>query len=312
MLVRTKRLTASEIQEIQDGGNISTPSSKKRKRSVPQVSPAIKWLFTLNNYTSDDVELLANSELKTVPVMIFQSEVGEEKGTPHLQGYLEFKVKKRPLNLYADVLGHKRTSWLAAKGSREQNVAYCSKDDTHDGKIRYQRGLPRPLVMITREQMRESQLAIADDYKVVEDPVFGREIHWYWESEGGWGKSILCKYMVHQMKAVLLGGANKDALYGIASYVEKHGEGPPIVIFDIPRVNKGGISYQTLEYIKNGMFFNGKYESGMVLFNSPHVIVFANIEPDYDKLSVDRWSVKELKKIPEAGSAASILSDNES
>ena len=105
--------------------------------------------------------------------------------------------------------------------------------------------------------------------------------------------------MVDCMGAILIGGANKDALYGITQIVQKNGVGPGIVIFDIPRVNKGGISYQTLEYIKNGCFFNGKYESGMVRFNSPHVIVFSNVQPEYKLLSSDRWCVKELKTPPD-------------
>ncbi len=291
-------MTESEIQEIHDGGSTSTPS-KKRKRATKQVAPAKKWCFTLNNWTPSDVDVFEDTEHDAVPVMIFQSEIGENK-TSHLQGYLEFETKRRPIDFYGVLLKHKRTHWEVARGTREENVAYCSKDDTWDKNLRYRRGLPQELMKLTRDHMRANQLAIADDYKDPEDPLFGREIHWYWEAEGGWGKSILTKFMVHNMGAILLGGANKDALYGIAAYVQKNGEGPPIVIFDIPRVNKGGVSYQSLEYIKNGMFFNGKYESGMVMFNCPHVIVFANSEPEYEKMSSDRWSVKELSRTGQA------------
>ncbi len=260
-----------------------------------QISPAKKWLFVLNNWVREDVDVLQTKALKEVPVLIFQSEVGEN-GTPHLQGYLEFKSKKRPKDFYAVLLGHERTHWDKARGTREENVAYCSKEDTYDGEIRYRRGLPDELVLMERADMRTDQLEIADKYQMAEDPKFGRKIHWYWESEGGWGKSILTKYMVHQMGALLLGGANKDALYGVASYVQKHKQGPPIVIFDIPRINKSGLSYQSLEYIKNGCFFNSKYESGMCLFNSPHILVFANDEPEYESLSKDRWQVEQLKE----------------
>ncbi len=285
---------SDEIQEIQGGGNTRSPPAKKRKR-VPQIAPAKRWCFTLNNWKDPDCDVLGQSSATDVPVLIYQSEVGEND-TPHLQGYFEFKTKKRPVGYWSPLFKHKRTHYAVAKGTREQNVEYCSKADTHDGRVRYTRGIPPPLQKMDREDMRENQLAIADDYIIPENAKFGREIHWYWEEEGGWGKSILCKYMVDQMGAILLGGANKDALYGIAGMVKEHGFCPPIVIFDIPRVNKGGISYQTLEYIKNGCFFNSKYESGMVRFNSPHIIVFSNQEPEYDKLSSDRWSVRELKK----------------
>lgn len=268
----------------------TTPLPRRKVQGVLRK----RWAFTLNNYTSRDVDLLKTKEVMSVPVMIFQSEIAAT-GTKHLQGYLEFAKQRRPLQFYKRILGHSRMHWTACDGDREKNVTYCTKEDTYDGKIRYERGLPRRLVKLTREVMRANQLAIADEYKEFEDPLFGREIHWYWEEKGGWGKSILCKYMVHQMGALLLGGANKDALYGVASWVTKFGEGPPIIIFDIPRVNAGAVSYQSLEYIKNGVFYNSKYESGMVLFNSPHILVFANCPPDYTKLSPDRWCVKELQ-----------------
>ena len=47
-------------------------------------------------------------------------------------------------------------------------------------------------------------------------------------------------------------------------------------------------------------FFSGKYESGMVRYNKPHVIIFANCRPDIEKLSKDRWKVKCLISEEEA------------
>ena len=37
-----------------------------------------------------------------------------------------------------------------------------------------------------------------------------------------------------------------------------------------------------------------KYESKPICRNSPHVIIFANFEPDLDKLSNDRWIIKKI------------------
>ncbi len=56
------------------------------------------------------------------------------------------------------------------------------------------------------------------------------------------------------------------------------------------------VSYQALEEIKDGIFFSGKYEGGMKIFNSPHVICFANFSPAEHKLSGDRWVVEEVSK----------------
>ena len=67
-----------------------------------------------------------------------------------------------------------------------------------------------------------------------------------------------------------------------------------IVCFDLPRNNGNNISYDALESIKNGIIINMKYETGQKLCDSPHILVFANMPPDVDKLSLDRWVVKEL------------------
>jgi hypothetical protein len=49
-----------------------------------------------------------------------------------------------------------------------------------------------------------------------------------------------------------------------------------------------------MENVKDGLFFSTKYESGMVRYNPPHVIVFANVPPDVTKMSADRWVIKEI------------------
>lgn len=49
------------------------------------------WVFTLNNYTDDDVaRIQALFEREFTKYGIFGREVGEKCGTPHLQGYIEF------------------------------------------------------------------------------------------------------------------------------------------------------------------------------------------------------------------------------
>ncbi len=267
------------------------PTGGNTKPRRIQIAPSKKWCFTLNNWIQQDVDNLMEIERSIVPRLQFSSETGDT-GTPHLQGWLEFAQKKRPQKFMAQIMGHSRMHWEKMRGSIVQNIGYCSKDD--QSKIQYGRGLPKLVVTLTRAQMRENQLAIADLYIEDEDPLFGREIHWYWEKAGAWGKSILTKYMVDQMGAIVLAGANKDCLHGIADIIQKKGECPRIIIFDIPRVNQGHISYNALESIKNGCFFSPKYESAMVRFNSPHIIVFSNEQPDIYSLSMDRWAIKEL------------------
>lgn len=82
---------------------------------------------------------------------------------------------------------------------------------------------------------------------------------------------------------------------GICGILKDGGRPPKIIIIDIPRYNMDYISYGGMEEIKNGCFFSSKYEGGMVLMNSPHVIVFANQPPDEGMMSKDRWKVKLLE-----------------
>lgn len=108
---------------------------------------ARNWCFTLNNYDENDILSLQefyNSQSDNGPAsiryLVFQQEVGEE-GTPHLQGYISFK-------------GQKSLSWLKkmvsdrahfgmAKGTTEQNRAYCTKDDTRkEGSTPIEMGVP--------------------------------------------------------------------------------------------------------------------------------------------------------------------------
>jgi hypothetical protein len=98
--------------------------------------------------------------------------------------------------------------------------------------------------------------------------------------------------MIDQMGAFEVSGKGADVLCGISKFIEEHGRCPPIIIYDIPRSTSEYVSYQSIEKLKDGKFFSGKYESGMVRYNKPHIVCFANCEPDVEKLSGDRWVVE--------------------
>lgn len=79
------------------------------------------FVFTINNDTNEDMDQLM--ALKYVYIC-FGFEVGDEKGTPHIQGYLllwdacSLKAMSKRLT---------RASLRMAKGTLEQNVVYTSK-----------------------------------------------------------------------------------------------------------------------------------------------------------------------------------------
>lgn len=83
------------------------------------------WCFTLNNYTEDDerrIKLLAEAECS---YLVYGREVGDS-GTPHLQGYLILKKKKRMLQVKTLIGSNPHLE--AKRGSVDEAAAYCKKD----------------------------------------------------------------------------------------------------------------------------------------------------------------------------------------
>lgn len=73
---------------------------------------------------------------------------------------------------------------------------------------------------------------------------------------------------------------------------------PSIVIINLSRQAEGAFSYASVEAIKDGLCFSGKYEGGTRLFARPHIVVFSNWYPDITKLSIDRWDIRHLLNNP--------------
>lgn len=265
----------ADAPEVLSDGN--TKSSEKVK-----INSAKNWCFTYNNYPDAPIFIQL---LRTVcKRFICQQEVGE-KGTPHIQGYVEFEFKCRP----KEKVKIPQIHWEVARDVA-QSIKYCSKEDTRSGEIfTYRIAIPREINIITN--LKDWQTNIVE---ICDGQPDDRTIHWYWEEKGGIGKTVFCKYMVFHYNALILSGKSADMKYGIIKYIEKNGSYPPIIIFDIPRSCLNYLSYQGIEEVKNGLFFSCKYESDMVMGNCPHIICFANEEPKAEKLSGDRWDIRQI------------------
>jgi len=146
----------------------------------------------------------------------------------------------------------------------------------------------RPLQCLKEEQLYDWQREIVELTETVPDD---RTINWYWEPFGNVGKSQLMRYLVIQKGALLVSGKSADIKYQIASCKQP----PDLIIYDIPRTSENYINWAALEEIKNGLFSSPKYESKMVVMNSPHIICFANFEPNIDVMSADRWRVIKIE-----------------
>jgi hypothetical protein len=72
-----------------------------------------------------------------------------------------------------------------------------------------------------------------------------------------------------------------------------------IVFFDFTRSTPKFVDYNqlfsTIETIKNGLMFSGKYESNDVITAIPNVICMSNfLPPQPSLLSIDRWSISRI------------------
>lgn len=243
-----------------------------------------KWFFTWNNYESTDIINLTQYFEKYSLKYMFQEEMGE-KGTRHLQGFFILKNGTKNTALY------KRfpSVYIRPLKSEEDAKMYCSKEETRNGK-QWSKGyivLEDPLA----EGIKAWQQDVLDEIKGKPD---SRKITWICDKAGNSGKTSLAKHIcMHNKNAIYVSGKASDIKFAVCKMIED-GKIPEIMIFDYPRSAMGYISYPALEELKNGIFFSGKYESGMVMFNSPHVICFANEEPEYEQLSEDRWNVIRL------------------
>lgn len=80
------------------------------------------FCYTLNNYTEEEYNDLINLKCD---YQIIAKEVGES-GTPHLQGYIEFKSPKQFSVL---IKFNSRIHWEPRYGSQMSAVDYCKKDN---------------------------------------------------------------------------------------------------------------------------------------------------------------------------------------
>lgn len=211
-------------------------------------------------------------------------ELGEEKSTPHLQGYIEFNRKVRAVGLF-----DKRIHWEKSRGNRNDNISYISKEGI---KIWTNMKLPEKIIdPLENVKLFPFQNEICEMAKTRNDgEIETRFVYWYFEESGNWGKTSLAKHLCIKYNAAYVNGAAKDIKYAVSQLFPF----PKIIIFDFTRSQENFISWEGIESVKNGIFFNSKYESTQVIMNSPLVICFANYAPDVEKLSLDRWKIKQI------------------
>lgn len=246
------------------------------------------WFITINNPSFEkdlkNLKLLGLSSQS----FCFQLEEGENN-TPHFQGTFKFKnqvtfnsMKKKLPRAHIEVCRNFNAS-----------IDYCSKSK---GRIQ------GPWTNITTLSKPKSSISgrlrlwqcILQKYLTMEPD--DRTITWVVDEVGNTGKTKFCKHLVETTDGTLyLSGRAKYMKYAIMQYVDQ-GKTPNILLLDLSRSQEDYVSYQGIEEIKNGIFFNTHYEAKMITYKEPHVVVFANFKPEKHKLSLDRWNIVYLER----------------
>lgn len=242
------------------------------------------WFFTWDNASeiSHDTVIDLFSEVEYV----FQKERGEG-GMIHFQGVIRYKNPRDNVgDLFQYCHWERCRNWRAA-------IKYCSKVDsriagpwTNIEGLKYRATIKNPLDGYELYEWQKQVLEIVDG------EIDDRKVYWFWDENGCSGKTSLAKHICMTRSAVYLNGCSKDVLFAVSKLLEDRDI--RVAVFGLARQDKSYVSYRSLEILKDGIGFSGKYESGMMLFNSMHVIVFANFAPDLAGLSIDRWEIVKI------------------
>lgn len=281
---------ASEQKDSPDeprGGNtiIASGKSSSRIKGSNGSGPhqLVRWCVTLKKTDDRSPAQIAQMIQGFCKEFFFQLEKGN--GENNYEHYQMVVSCSRPLTfqqvknlLFNDAHIEPCKDWFASK-------IYCKKPDTRiDGPWDHTSVFLNPKYQLQLKDFYPWQTKVLA--KLSEEPD-DRHITWIYDLEGGGGKSKLVLYCVDNLKACRFNsGAATDIAFAYKSQ--------SIVLFDFQRA-KVHVNYDTLEDLKNGHLFSGKYESVAKRFNPPHVFVFANWLPDFTCMSLDRWIVYRLE-----------------
>lgn len=265
--------------ELENGSIGSADLGNTKTKSVrPPMGK--HWCFTY--FPKEDQKDLMDHTFECLrmygPKGVLGREVCPTTGKVHFQGYIQTEQRVRPSEKFREILPG--AHWEKARGSVEENLKYCTKEGSF-----LLWGMSPPLVVLAESQLYDWQ---KDIVRIISTPADDRTIHWYWEPTGNIGKTTFAKYLAHKHGAIPLEGKKNDILYCAAMFDSS------IYLWDLERSMEEYVSYAALEKIKNGFYMCSKYESKPIVRACPHVIVFANFEPDYSQLSADRWRVTRL------------------
>jgi len=243
--------------------------------------------FTLNNYTAEEYADIKNWDCD---YLVVGEEVGKE-GTPHLQGYVEWKGSKRFTTMKKL---NSRIHWETRKGSAAEASAYCMKDGIFfcSGKIS-QQGTRSDLQAVCKAVSEgKSNTQIAEEFPTMylrfnrginelrtasfTDRKEPPTVEWRWGATGT-GKTRFCV------------DKHTDSFYIKDSTMWWNGyeQQEAIIIDDFD----GRWPYRDLLRLLDRYPYQGQYKGGYVKINSPFIYITCEHPPSHF------WTDNELAQV---------------
>lgn len=315
-------------------GLLLPPLLLQAQSKMARNSPVSRWCFTINNYTEEDSAAVgALAADPNTKYLISGKEVGEN-GTPHLQGFLILHRTQRFTwvrnKLPRAHIEKTRASSEAARDYCKKDGNFIEYGvfperqgrrtdlenaiDWADGYIVENGTAPtspdvavaQPVIYIRYPRFQRAlqfrapspqfQLGTPSAWQqVLEEhlngPADDRQVLFYVDEEGGKGKSWFQRYYLtkHPHDAqVLTIGKRDDLAYAVKTTTK-------VFMFNVPRQGMEFLQYTILEQLKDRMVFSPKYQSETKLFShNVHVVVFSNEYPDHNKMSADRYVIRDF------------------
>lgn len=267
---------SKEVKPLGESNSDVSPSEIETKPKQPLQYNY--WAFTFFNYLEQENNI-KSWLIENCKKAVYGHEICPDTGRPHLQGYFNLKKKKRLTEIQ-----NKPLTWSyldPCYATDYANNKYCTKDGDDIFNHPFKR---KPVKIITN--LRPFQHSLLE--------MIGREpndrlITWIYDGQGSSGKTQFCKYLIEKNNACYItSGKKSDIINMVYNYIQN--KDLELVILNIPR-DERRIDYIALEEIKDGIISNTKYETGTILTNSPHLLIFSNILPDTSRMTNDRWNI---------------------
>nr|QKI28856.1 Rep [Pittosporum tobira alphasatellite] len=284
--------------------------------SAPPQGKSTWWVFTRNFDVTKPRPVL---ELGEAQYIAYQH---EKKGHDHLQGVVQMKKQCRWKPVSKLIGGNPHLEIMY--GSAEEAINYAKKEESRvEGPWELGEYIPqgshkrkqRESVQRSPDRMAEENPSVyrrvvakmSIEHLTAECPALAgrilkewqvelfealelqpddRTIIWVYGPDGGEGKSTVARDLAKQGWFYTRGGQSDNVAYQYVGQLGAH------VVFDIPRDKKEYIQYSLIEMLKDRMIISNKYEP-LTAYNQNdiHVVVMANFEPDFEKISRDRIKV---------------------